>query len=200
MTPCTRCTAVIMLVLCMALPAWSQQYLLYTPQPVDSDQKPSPQDGILVQEIKIQKGDTLSGLSRKFSGKGRYYPQILLFNQIKNPNLIYTGNTLRIPLSQSNKKGAVQVAQSPSLEYPAVKVPTAHRPAARKKTSSAAPAANSSTAGQKQYESAVRSYREGDFRAALEQFDRFLADNSSSPLAADANLYKAECYLKLSTQ
>ena len=35
---------------------------------------------------------------------------------------------------------------------------------------------------------------------AAELFDRFLAEYPASALAADASLYKAECYLKLSSQ
>ena len=53
---------------------------------------------------------------------------------------------------------------------------------------------------QKLFETAVKAYRQDDCRTALELLDRYLADNSGSPLAADATLYKAECYLKLSVQ
>ncbi len=53
---------------------------------------------------------------------------------------------------------------------------------------------------QKLFETAVKAYRQDDCRTALELLDRYLADNSGSPLAADATLYKAECYLKLSAQ
>lgn len=56
------------------------------------------------------------------------------------------------------------------------------------------------TAGQRLFEEAVTSYRKDDCHAALELLDRFLAANPGSPMAADANLYKAECYMKLSTQ
>ena len=99
MTPRTHRSAIITLIICMALPAWGEQYLLYTPQPVPSGQKAPQQEGVLVQEIEVQRGDTLYGLSRKFSGHGMYYPQILLFNSIKNPNLIYPGKNLKIPVS-----------------------------------------------------------------------------------------------------
>lgn len=62
------------------------------------------------------------------------------------------------------------------------------------------PPATESVADQKLFESAVKAYRQDDYRTALELFDRYLANNSGSPLAADAGLYKAECYLKLSVQ
>jgi LysM repeat protein len=221
MSPCTRHTTVIALIICMALPAWGQQYLLYTPQPVNSGQKTPSQDGILVKIIVVQKGDTLSGLSRKFSGRGMYFPQILLFNSIKNPDLIYAGNTLKIPVSQKEardsdlsdlktvgmgknrasrhkRKTIVHAKENQPHESPAGTSPTSPRPAANKSAAAAPPAADST--GQNLFEAAVKAYRQDDCRTALELLDRYLADNSGSPLAADANLYKAECYLKLSAQ
>jgi LysM repeat protein len=265
MTPRTHRSAIITLIICMALPAWGEQYLLYTPQPVPSGQKAPEQEGVLVQEIEVQRGDTLYGLSRKFSGHGMYYPQILLFNSIKNPDLIYPGKNLKIPLSANaahdsghadakpaaaahkskgtgdrkpllkagtaapaNHAGAASPASPPSTELSlsdlkAVGTGKAKasrhqtKPAlhAKKKSSHGTPAAVASSgqlpaahksaatspaAGQKLFEAAVKAYRQDDCRTALELLDRYLADNSSSPLAADANLYKAECYLKLSAQ
>ena len=63
----------------------------------------------------------------------------------------------------------------------------------------AGPAADAAS-GHKLFEAAVKAYRQDDCRTALELLDRYLTDNSGSPLAADAQLYKAECYLKLSAQ
>lgn len=272
MTPRTRCTALTALIICMALPASGQQYLLYSPQPVASDQKASSQDGILVREIQIQKGDTLYKLSRKFSGRGMYYPQILLFNSIKNPDLIFTGNTLRVPITQKEaqdsepigikppdaaqkpkssrgkrspraaaaqsptrqqtaaspasapstelslsdlktvgadrqrttrlkRKSTVQEKRTPAQELPGAQPATLPQPLPAANTSAAVPPpVGDANAGQKLFETAVKAYRQDDCRTALELLDRYLADNSGSPLAADANLYKAECYLKLSAQ
>jgi TolA-binding protein len=58
----------------------------------------------------------------------------------------------------------------------------------------------SAASEQRQFERAVKAYRLGDYRRAVELFDRFLADYPASSLAADASLYKAECYLKQSSQ
>lgn len=250
MTPRFGRTTLLVIMICIALPAWGQQYLLYVPQPAPADQQVPSQDGILVREIEIQKGDTLSKLSRRFSGHGMYFPQILLFNDIKNPNLIYTGNTLKVPVTQTATSASSPTGSSAKQKAPG------HKKSSRKssdasparKASAAAPASAASTelslsdlnkvgakndtttrgsrksktslpqesltstatrkdsaaareaAGQQLYEAAVKAFQQEDCRAALGLFDRYLADNSASPLAADANLYKAECYLKLSAQ
>lgn len=269
MTLCTSRSAVIALIIFMALPASGQQYLLYSPQTVTTGQK-VPKDGILVREIEVRKGDTLYDLSRKFSGRGMYYPQILLFNSIKNPNLIYPGNTLKIPvtenetneadhadkkhtgasrkpkasrdkksslntetestslqprgsssvstpstelslsdlktvgtakssISRHKKKTAVPMNKKPPYDSPAATTHLSPLPAAHKSAAVVAPATEAA-AGQKLFEAAVKAYRQDDCRTALELLDRYLADNAGSPLAADATLYKAECYLKLSAQ
>lgn len=45
----------------------------------------------------IQKGDTLIGICRKFYGDSNLYKPLAKINGIKNPNLIYTGNILKLP-------------------------------------------------------------------------------------------------------
>ena len=272
MTLCTSRSAVIALIFCTAVvqPVWGQQYLLYAPQTAPAGQKTSPQEGVLVKEIEIQKGDTLYGLSRKYSGRGMYYPQILLFNSIKNPNLIYPGATLKVPLSHDEvsdngaepkplgashkpaapvgKKAPLKTEEAAAARQPKTAPPTpalstelslsdlktvgtqkSSKATHKKKTgtlarkkqphespapsplSAALPASHTSTtvstgsagasdSGQKIFEAAVKAYRIDDCRTALELLDRYLSDYSGSPLAADANLYKAECYLKLSVQ
>ncbi len=265
MTPYTFRTIVTTLVFCAAQTSWAQQYLLYAPQPAATVQKSPSQEGIIVQEIEVQKGDTLYGLSRKFSGRGMYFPQILLFNTIKNPNLIYPGNKLKVPVTQDEtivkntdskplgiphktkvpgdekaqlKTESVQPNVAPPLpaqntelslhELKAAASAKSSKIAPKKKTAiqsrkkmppesasvtnlsaplpaSHAPQASPNRAadaasGQKLFEAAVKAYRIDDCRTALELLDRYLVDNSGSPLAADANLYKAECYLKLSSQ
>ena len=269
MTPYIFRTIIITLVFCAAHSSWAQQYLLYAPQPAASVQKSPSQEGIIVQEIEVKKGDTLYGLSRKFSGHGMYFPQILLFNTIKNPNLIYPGNKLKVPVTQDDtivkstdskplgtphkakvpgdEKAPQKTVSAPAAEQPNIAPPVPAQNAelslnelkaagsaksskiapkkktaiqARKKTppesasvtnlSAPLPAshtpqappnrASDAASGQKLFEAAVKAYRIEDCRTALELLDRYLVDNSGSPLAADANLYKAECYLKLSSQ
>jgi hypothetical protein len=255
-----RCLIVAVFIFTMVLPARSQQYHLYVPQPAPSGQSTPVQDGILVQEVEIQKADTLYDLSRKFSGHGMYYPQILLFNSIKKPNLIYPGNTLKIPVNKNFLRAAERVdtksngapakaktivnkksprktemhppsrkssdsspASSPSTEISLSDLKTVgpekikgdrfknRTPGNAKKLqthdsstvpspSSQIPVVHSNKAnGQKLFDAAIKAYRQDDCRTALELLDSFLENNPGSPLAADANLYKAECYLKLSS-
>ena len=204
-------------------PGWSQQQYLYAPRPVAAEEKVRKEDGILVQEVPVKKGDSLSRISRRFSGHGSYFPQILLFNDIKNPDRIYTGSTLRIPVSRSG--AADQAANAPvkggvSAVPPAAPLSDSSAGDLKKSTaavekkrgrrhahahshagSAGKPAAAVSAASeQKQFERAIKAYRQGDYRRALGLFDRFLADYPASALAADASLYKAECYLKQSNQ
>ena len=260
------CGTIVALLLLVLVPpvAWSQQYLLYSPKVASMEDILQAQDGVLVREVSVQKGDTLSGFSRKFSGHGSYYSQILLFNDIKNPNLIYAGKTIRVPVSKKKvnekrvsvapasrkKKTACPVAATGKRQTVA-SLRHANRPVTGKITakpriekslgdlksidtanhkkqevkqnatttlvSKPAPVAEvtqvveagkeepravdvKTLSGQKLFESATRSYRQDDCRVALELFERFLSDNPTSPLAADASLYKAECYLKLSGQ
>ena len=248
MTQQTCRTILIAFIICMSVPAWawSQQYFLYSPKPVSADRKAPSQDDVLVQEIKIQKGDTLYRLSRKYNGRGQYFPQILLFNSIKNPNLIYEGKVLRIPLAKKDAHGSNRISakststtrepgatrdtdsspksetqQTTALEPVIESSLNESKSAGRDQfNSSAEPQAvtppapppatdlnvtpDASTAkaisGQKLFEAAAKAYRQDDCKSALELLDRYLIDNSGSPLAADANLYKADCFLKLSAQ
>ena len=49
------------------------------------------------QTYMIQSGDTLSAICRKFYGDASLYASLASYNGIKNPNLIYAGNTLKLP-------------------------------------------------------------------------------------------------------
>lgn len=270
------CLAVVMAyVLFTGTAGWGEQYYQYVPKPVPAEDKQAGGEGILVKEISIQHGDNLYNLSRKFSGKGVYYPQILLFNDIKDPNKIYTGDLIKIPLSSttlqenasasaptksshhikktnsllknSHKKnlhaipnvsktlstshqnsGTVELSISDlqGLDDKSKKTKiknkrlsradkkatqsVSHRLAQSEKVvkqerlpeisniTSSEDAQVAPSSAQKTFERALKAFRQDNCSSALELFDRFLNENPSSPLAADANLYKAECYLKQS--
>ncbi len=50
-----------------------------------------------VQSHTVQRGDTLSGICRKYYGNANLYPKLAAYNNIKNPDLIYDGSILKIP-------------------------------------------------------------------------------------------------------
>ncbi|ABQ24583.1 tetratricopeptide repeat protein [Geotalea uraniireducens] len=179
--------------------AWGGDYLLYAPQPTESDKLTAgPEEGILVKGITIKRGDTLKALARKYRGKSSYFPQILLFNKISNPDLIHAGVRLLMPITED---GATSLHKSRKVATPApndVEVPKTDLPASSVTTHPAVK--QEPDAGQQLFQKAARAYKKGDYRQALKAFDRFLSKFSNSPLAADASLYRADCLLNLSRQ
>ncbi|MGB4598547.1 MAG: LysM peptidoglycan-binding domain-containing protein [Trichlorobacter sp.] len=185
------------LALLLTSPVWGQDYL-YQARPVAQGEQPPSADGVLVREVLVKKGDTLSHLSKRFSGRGTYYPQILLFNSIKNPHLIYPGNLLRVPVSSR------QAAQPATIAKPlAVPAPVRQdKPVPAVGTQQAVTAAPSKPASAEQasYARAQAAFKRGDCTSAVAQFDRFMAEFPQSSLLPDASLSRAECYLKLSAK
>lgn len=60
--------------------------------------RPSENDGT-ARQYTIVKGDTLSAICRRYYGKSTaaYYNALAKYNGIKNPHLIYPGNTITVP-------------------------------------------------------------------------------------------------------
>ena len=50
----------------------------------------------------VQPGDTLTSISRKILGRGNRWREIADLNQLRNPNLIFVGQRLRLPNSRLN--------------------------------------------------------------------------------------------------
>ena len=69
---------------------------------VNADELEMPEDVVKakVEYYEIQKGDTLWAISSKFLGKGHRYTEIVEANLevIKNADLIYPGQKIRIPM------------------------------------------------------------------------------------------------------
>lgn len=191
-------SALAPLTLLAVSPVWGQDYL-YRPQPVAQDAQAQPADGVLVREVLVKKGDTLSHLSKRFSGRGAYYPQILLFNDIRNPNLIHTGDVLRVPVGHRHTGQPVKLAAKQSAAAVPQSLPLA-APVA--KPAPAPPAAGTQKNGVEQadYNRAMAAVKRGDCTDAVAQFDRFITRYPQSALVPDATLNRAECYLKLSAK
>jgi nucleoid-associated protein YgaU len=60
----------------------------------------APQQQAKVEYYTIESGDTLSAIAKRFLGNASDYPKIFEANRevIKDPNLIYPGQKIRIPL------------------------------------------------------------------------------------------------------
>jgi TolA-binding protein len=187
---------VIILAGAISSAAVGDEYYLYKPDKVQTQKIPTPGEGVLTKSITIQRGDTLTRLSRKFSGRGSFFPQILLFNRIKNPDLIYAGAHLRVPLTRhAALSGAVETESYGEAEEkkPSVR---SHRIKHGKLTTPAR--AVNDRAEQRLYKHGVSAFSAGHYHKALDIFNEFLATYPNSPDAAEAALYQAECYMKLS--
>jgi nucleoid-associated protein YgaU len=68
---------------------------------VKADQLTAPPQTAEVDFYVIEKGDTLSAIAKKFYGDANAYPRIFEANRevIKDANLIYPGQKIRIPKS-----------------------------------------------------------------------------------------------------
>ena len=67
---------------------------------VHADGLTAPAPVQVVQYYEIQSGDSLSAIAKKYYGKASDYPRIFEANRevIKDPNLIYPGQKIRIPV------------------------------------------------------------------------------------------------------
>ena len=94
------------------------------------------------------------------------------------------------PIFSSNSTSRQKAGQAPEISTP----PPIQPGTQKQQTTSIAPI----TSGQKLFEQAIKSYRTGDCQTAIQIFSQFLAEDTTSKLAADASLLIADCYLKLS--
>jgi len=204
-----RSIIILLLVGLIPVVAESSEYQLFSPTVQEGEQLlPERGKGVLVRRITIKPGDTLSRISRNFSGRASWFPQILLFNDIKNPDLIIAGNDLLVPVS---KKGAVKTSETvEKIPSPAKKAsPVKEKPAEKKQRKSPADVKQkkqlpveqlNSREEQESYAAAINAYRKEEYKKALSLFSRFLELYPSSALAPDASFYKAESLFKLSGQ
>lgn len=67
---------------------------------VEAAQVEAPAQTAQVDFYEIQKGDTLSAIAKRFYGDANAYPRVFEANRevIKDPDLIYPGQKIRIPL------------------------------------------------------------------------------------------------------
>lgn len=197
-------TSLLALSVAGTLPCHGEEMLLYAPKPAAGEQAPAdPKEGVLVQTVTVKRGDTLKNLSRKHIGVASWFPQVLVFNTIKNPDLIHPGDKLLVP---------VRPGKSASEPAPASRRPS-HRASHRASHRGVSHAKHraKSTAGKvrtvampvqageaESFSAARKAYLDRNYQKALELFSAFLKSFPRSGYAADASLYRADCYLHLS--
>lgn len=66
-----------------------------------------PAGGGAQQTYTVEKGDNLSSISKRFYGKSKYWKQIFEANRdtIENPDLIYPGQTIKLPAIDTGGDG-----------------------------------------------------------------------------------------------
>lgn len=200
---CKGFTAVMVLLLLAGAGTSQGADFLYTPQPAAA--MPAETEGILVREVTVKRGDTLSHLAKQYAGRGHYYPQILLFNTIKNPHRIYPGQVVRVPLAHRAAAAAVQSpAAAAEQTIETVPAAVAEQPVKKskrvsKKSDDRSRWTTPATAAERAaYNAAQAAFARGDCNRAITLFDSFIARYPSSTRIAEATLNRAECYLKLS--
>lgn len=205
----------IVFILSLAPAAFCQEYIYLPKQVENSETDQMRKEGVLVREVTVRKRDTLSGISKKFSGKGYYYPQILLFNDIRNPHMIHPGEVLRVPLPSRSKAVSSHHGKNIKAERKASHDRHNVASAAESLQSSASQAESRSSRTpapvaaepvptelgaeeQLKYSRALAASRKGDCSSSIKMFDDFIRLYPKSPLISEATLNRAECYLKMS--
>jgi len=191
-----------------ATPGLAGELLLYAPQPAALEQAPAdPRKGVLVKTVTVKRGDTLRKLSRKHIGVAGWFPQVLLFNTIKNPDLIHPGDRLLVPVQAGQAATQQRATKSKKTKLPrkpraAVKPSAAPSPGeiqAAKPSAAPSPGETQAVmAGETEiFREARQAYLDRDYQKALEQFSSFLSKFPRSRFAADAALYRADSLLRL---
>jgi LysM repeat protein len=204
-----------------------EDFLLYTPKPAEGGPAPAtPDKGILVKSVTIKEGDTLANLSRKYLGRGSWFPQVLLFNSIKNPDLIITGDKLLVPVAAEKAAAPGKKAHAARKHSKVEKRHTTRRRSAARRPSVSRPEAVQSMIPAKtpdlkaakpvavrperipvrpatpdelgSFRLAKQAYLSGEYARSLQLFTAFLRKYPNSPSSADAALYRADSLLRLS--
>ncbi|HTP66112.1 MAG TPA: LysM peptidoglycan-binding domain-containing protein [Geobacteraceae bacterium] len=186
---------VVIVLACAATTATAADWnFIYKPEKTQSQNIPAPGEGVLTRTITIQKGDTLSKLSHRYSGRSSYFPQILLFNRIKNPDLIYAGAQLQVPVTRQEAPAGAKVEKAHAERK---KKHAAHGAAVSHETRHGAALHAYGRGAARLFGRGMSAYEAGRYQRAIEIFDKYLATYPDSPNAAEATLRRAECYEKL---
>ncbi len=210
----------VLLLLAQPAPAGSAdpEEVLLVPVPstanVPASFKPAPQDITVLSRMTIRKGDSLWRIARRTFGRGAYYPLLLGFNPIEDPDLIYEGRSLLLPagtLASRPELASRLAGKAATIVFPAPAPQTAPQTASpervRRESAPASaevrakkPRALPATASQKEsgeeaeVQTIVELANRGDCPGVIAAADRYLARHPRSPYQATVLLHQAECY------
>ncbi len=192
-TDIAQCVTVALLIVLAGATTFAaapEEYQLYKPAKVQKQSIPLPGEGVLTKTITVQKGDTLKKLSHRYIGRSSFFPQILLFNRIKDPDLIMVGAQLQIPLARQENPAAKTGPEKKKRR-------AVHKGALSHEMRSPSARHFYGKGEARLFRRGVKAFRAGQYRQAIEIYDRYLATYPDSPNAADVMLRRAECYEKL---
>lgn len=213
--------AFLSLALLLSFPAASEggEYLLHR-IPLDGQASSNVLgDDLVLKEVTIEKGMTLWKFARLNMGKGHYYPQFLVYNDIENPNRIYENKTLLVPVGhvrdyagKENLKGKqwtvsfadlamLKATGKPIPEIPLKKVRDSRADVKAQPQPDMVvekPPKSEINQDQKDFAKAKARFDAGAYRQAAALFDAFVESHPDSALKDDALFYSAESHLKLS--
>lgn len=200
---------------------------LLVPVPANADlsasHKPVPEDIKVLSRLTVRKGDSLWRISKRALGRGSYYPQILAFNQIENPDRIYEGRTLLMPagpLTRHPELASRFAGKSATIEFPAVAGSAEAEPAlippsgmgredeprpkeVRGKRTGAvvAPGGMRKGSGEEAEARTIADWADqGKCDHVVAAADRFLAKHRDSAYLATVLWQQAECYRSMALQ
>lgn len=166
-------------------------------------------DEWIVQEITIEKGTTLWKFSRTYLGRGYFYPHLLAYNDIANPNRIYEGKTILVPVAKVRdyqKRNELQ-GKTWSVNFTDLALESASR-APVKKLAVRLPSKKEhvklessrdrAVSEQREFDRAKAEFEAGKYKEAARLFEGFASHHPRSSLKAEALFYAAEAQLKAS--
>jgi len=183
--------AILLLALPVPADAADPDEVLLIPVPGTADLsaglKPASQGITVLSRMTIRKGDSLWRIARRTLGRGDYYPLLLAFNAIQNPDLIYEGRSLLLPAGTLDRHPALASrlsGKTATIVFPPPAASTQVEP-------KAAPPDNEDKA---EVQAIVELASKGDCAGVIAAADRYLARHPRSSRRAAVLLHQAECY------
>ena len=185
------------------------EYLLHK-VPLDGGASTVRGDDWIVREIVVEKGATLWDYARTYLGKGYYYPHLLAYNDISNPNRIYEGKTLLVPTERVRNYAGRETLEGRtwSVSFSGLALESLTKRPERKSAVRITPPKGAvkkeiprgigTASEQREFDRAKALFDAGNYTKAARLFDEFVAAHPHSKLKVEALFYSAESNLKSS--